>query len=126
MATPCILCKERNGYPATDGLCTRCARSTKLFQLRDIADKAELEWSDYADLLYRIEVWEGLRPPPSRSIGGAVGGGGEVASDRPSPHGVQRDVATGASSPSVSVNRRFSPLMKQGPGRSSLTEDDLT
>lgn len=122
--TPCTLCKERNGYPATSGLCTRCARDTKLFQLRELADQAELAWSDFADLLYRVEVWEGLRPPPSRSVGGAAGGGGEVASDRPSPHGVQRDVATGASS--TRKASRFSPLMKQGPGRSSLTEDDLT
>jgi hypothetical protein len=115
MATPCILCKERTGYPPLNNCCPRCARDSELYRLTLLRDKAELEWSDYADLIYRIEVHEGLRPPPLLA--------GAGISDRPDPHGAVGDLRTGVSS--TRRASRFSPLMKQGPGR-SLTEDDLT
>lgn len=108
---PCIECGQRNGYGILGGSCTRCARDNRLFSLRCIADEHEKAWSDYCDIIYRVEVFEGERVPPS---------------DRPDPNGVQGEPATRASSRAQEARLKFSPSMKQGPGRSSLTEDDLT
>lgn len=109
---PCIKCGEPPGYPALGNYCTRCARDVRLFELTEALEKATLAWDDYANLIYRHEVYEGKRVPPS---------------DRLGSHDVQGEPEMGLSSDD---GVGFSTPMKQGPRRSStpkrrLTTDDL-
>lgn len=105
---PCIECHKRPGHTVLGGSCTRCARDNRLFLLREVADELEKAWSDYCDQIYRVEVFEGERVPPS---------------DRPDAHDVQGDPAMGTLSPGNSP-RGFSSPMKQARRRSPI-EDDL-
>lgn len=61
----CIECNTRTGHQVLDNCCTRCARDHKLYVMRAIADETERAWADYADVIYRVEVFEGERIPPS-------------------------------------------------------------
>ena len=111
----CIECNVRTGYDVLGGSCTRCARDNRLFTLRCIADELEKAWSDYCDVIYRVEVYEGVRVPPSL--------------DRPSTHDVQGEPAMGAVS-STNERARFSSPMKQARVRSNpkptFSEEDFT
>lgn len=83
-------CGNPKSYEILSYKCVRCYRDSELFALGEARDKAELEYNNMDSLCYRIEVFEGLRPPP--------------ASDRPT-HDVQGDPAMG--------DNKFSPPMKQ-------------
>lgn len=102
----CIECNERHGYVILGGSCTRCARDNRLFLLRELADQHELAWSDYCDVIYRVEVYEGVRIPPSRVPA----------------HDAQGDPVMGLSS--TDDEGRFSTPMKQARTRRPTIEDD--
>lgn len=112
MNAPCIECNTRTGHSILGGSCTRCARDNRLFVLREIADQLELAWSDYCDTIYRVEVYEGERVPPSEQV-----------SDRTPTHDVQGEPAMGLSSRTTA---RFSTPMKQARVRSSSSQSELT
>lgn len=110
MNGPCIECGQRSGHMILGGSCTRCARDNRLYVLRCVADELEKAWSDYCDVIYRVEVFEGERVPP--------------AIDRPRAHDVQGEPAMGTLSGGNKPSR-FSSPMKQARVRSSTyIEDD--
>lgn len=80
MTDPCTRCGNPKSYEILGHKCVRCYRDHELFALREIRDKAEIEYNNMDSLCYRIEVYEGLRPPP--------------IPDRPT-HDVQGDPAMG-------------------------------
>jgi hypothetical protein len=106
----CIECNKRNGHEILGGSCTRCARDNRLFTLREIADQLELAWSDYCDIIYRVEVFEGERVPPA------------VSNDRALGHDVQGEPEMGLSS--GASRPRFSTPMKQPKVRSATQDDE--
>lgn len=64
MIAPCQ-CGNPKGYEVLGHKCVRCYRDQDLYTLQLIRDKAEIEYNNMDSLCYRIEVYEGLRPPPS-------------------------------------------------------------
>ncbi len=62
--TTCQYC-GRQGWPTLDGLCHVHFRDLVCFSLRHGADRAEREWADAIDRVYRVECALGLRIKPS-------------------------------------------------------------
>lgn len=108
----CIECNTRTGHQILDNCCTRCARDHKLYVMRAIADETEKAWADYADVIYRVEVFEGERVAPATLSSSSL-------SDRPT-HDVQGEPAMGSKG-----ERVLTAPMKQV-RRSTTNAQDMT
>lgn len=107
---PCQ-CGNPKSYEILGHKCVRCYRDSDLFALSEARDKAEIEFNNMDSLCYRIEILEGLRPPP--------------VSDRPA-HDVQGEPAMGILSANDAKHGGFSSPMKQARRSTITSAQDMT
>lgn len=103
-------CGNPKSYEILGNKCVQCYRANELYALAEARDRAEIEYNNMDSLCYRIEILEGLRPPP--------------ISDRPT-HDVQGDPAMGT----VGAQKgAFSTPMKQvrRPTRVDASAQDMS